>query len=176
MKKRILNFGLIAAAILMGINIISLLVMGDDPENFAIGEVIGYSTIILSMAVIYFAAKSYRDQDNEGKLSFGEGMKIGLGISCIGGIVFGLYNIWYLKIFDPEFMEKYFAYTSGLERGSEEFIEGLSKLEAQSGFWMSIGGQTVLMFLTVFLIGVVISIISSFILQRKESPTHLVNA
>ena len=166
MKKLIIKYGLIGAALVVGIPLLSTAITGTGPEGFEVGEIIGYSTIIIAMLLIIVAQVSYR-KEHDGLLSFGDAFKIGLGISAIGGLAFGLYNTVYVLIIDPEFNEKYFAYTMGLERGTPEFEQQFSALMNEGSFMYSVGGQALLMFLTVFLIGLVVSIIGGLILQRK---------
>lgn len=166
MKKLIIKFGLIGAALVVGIPLLSTAFTGLD--GFAVGELIGYSTIVVAMLFIIPAQVSYR-KEQDGLLSFGDAFKIGLGISTIGGLAFGLYNTVYVLIIDPEFNEKYFAYEMGLERGTAEFEKQYAALMEGGSFMYSVGGQAILMFLTVFLIGFVVSIIGGLILQRKQN-------
>ena len=169
MKKRILTTAAIGSALMVGIPFLSIFVMGTGPETFRIGEVIGYSTIIIAMALIFFAIRSFRDEENAGLLSFGEGMKIGTAIAALGGLAFGLYNLLYVLVIDPDFTEKYLAYTSGLEAGSPEVAAKVAEMKEAYGFWMTVEGQTITMFMTVFLIGFIITVISSLILQNKKT-------
>ncbi|MEO1216548.1 MAG: DUF4199 domain-containing protein [Bacteroidota bacterium] len=168
MKKRIFKTAAIGSALMVGIPLLSLIFIGTGPESFTIGEVIGYSTIFIAMALIFFAIRSFRDDENGGLLSFGEGMKIGTAIAALGGLAFGLYNLLYVLVIDPDFTEKYLAYTSGLETGSPEVAAKVVEMKEAYGFWMTVEGQTVTMFMTVFLIGFIITVISSIILQNKK--------
>lgn len=167
MKKLIIKFGLIGASLVVGIPLLSIAIVGLGPDSFAVGELIGYSTIVIAMLLIIVAQLSYRREQN-GLLSFGDAFKIGLGISTIGGVAFGLYNTVYVLFIDPEFNEKYFAYSKGLERGTPEFQAQYAAAQLGNDFMFSIGGQALLMFLTVFLIGFVVSIVGGLILQRKQ--------
>lgn len=168
MKKLIIKFGLIGAALVVGIPLLSIAFTGTGTDSFAVGEIIGYSTIVIAMLLIIVAQVSYR-KEQDGLLSFGDAFKIGLGISAIGGLAFGLYNTVYVLIIDPDFNEKYFAYSMGLERGTPEFEQQFAALMSEGSFMYSVGGQALLMFLTVFLIGFVVSIIGGLILQRKQN-------
>lgn len=166
MKKLIIKFGLIGASLIVGVPLLSIAIVGLGPDSFAVGELIGYSTIVIAMLLIIVAQLNYRKEQG-GQLSFGDAFKIGLGISTIGGLAFGLYNTVYVLFIDPEFNEKYFAYSMGLERGTPAFQQQYAEALSGNNFMFSIEGQALLMFLTVFLIGFVISIIGGLILQRK---------
>lgn len=167
MKKRIINTGLIASALVVGIPALSLLFTGTGKESFEVGEYIGYGTIIVAMALIFFAIRSFKVEENQGRLSFGEGMKMGTAIAAIGGLAFAIYNYVYVVWIDPDFMEAYISYSTGLEVGSEALKEHIATAYETDPFFMSLTGQSVLMFLTVFLIGFIITVISSLILKSS---------
>jgi len=167
MKKIFIKYGLIAGLIVVGVPVVLSLFTGFGPESFAIGEIIGYASIIVAMATVYFAMRQYRDNLNEGRLSFGRGLKIGTVISAIGGIAFAIYNVVFVTWIMPDFNEQYFAYSMGLEVGTPEFESQFAAMMESNGFMYSLLGGTILMFLTVFLIGFIISVISALILQSK---------
>jgi preprotein translocase subunit YajC len=168
MKKIIKKYGILAALICVGIPVLSSLIIGGESESYGIGEIVGYSSIVVAMSLVYFAMRNYRDKENNGQINFVEGMKIGSMISAIGGIAFAIYNLVFVTVIDPDFNEKYFAHQMDLERGSEEFQKEFAALMESGGFMYTIAGGTVLMFFTVFLIGFVISVISSLILKTNK--------
>lgn len=168
--KRILKiYSPYVVAIVVGVPVLSSLITGFGPESFGSGEIIGYSSMIVAMALIFFAVRNHRDKVNEGVISFGEGMKIGLSLSTVGGLAWGLYNFIFVTWIMPDFNEQYVAYAEGLEIGTPAFEAKYEALMNGSGSFMysPIGG-TILMFLTVFLIGFVISVISALVLQSKQ--------
>ena len=171
MKNLIKKYGLISALIVVGVPVISNLITGFNKESFAVGEIIGYTSMIVAMATVFVAMKHYRDNLNEGVMSFGQGFKLGLGISVIGGIAFALYNVVFVTWIMPDFNEQYFSYQTGLEMGTAEFESQYNAMLEENGFMFSLVGGTILMFITVFLIGFIESIIGALILQRKPQLT-----
>lgn len=167
MKNLIKKYGLISALIVVGVPVISNLITGYNKESFALGEIIGYTSMIVAMASVFVAMKHYRDNENHGNLSFGEGLKIGLGISVIGGLAFAIYNAVFVTWLMPDFNEQYFAYSTGLEIGSAEFDSQYATMMEENGFMFSLVGGSLLMFFTVFLIGFVESIIGAMVLKKK---------
>ena len=168
MKNIIKKYGLIGAVICVGVPLLSTLLIESGSEGYGIGEIVGYASIVVAMSLVYFAMRAYRDKENDGHINFGEGMKIGTVISAIGGVAFAAYNLIFVTIIDPDFNEKYFAYSAGLERGTEEFQKEFAAVMETGGFMYTIAGGTVLMFFTVFLIGFVLTVISSLVLKSKE--------
>jgi hypothetical protein len=168
MKKLVLKYGLISSAIVVGVPVISSLFIGFGPESFGKGEIIGYTSMIVAMATVYFAMRHYRDELNNGMLSFGQGLSIGSLISVMAGVAFAIYNVVFVTWIMPDFNEQYFAYSSGLEVGSTRFEMEYTNMMAENGFMFSTLGGTLLMFATVFLIGFVLSVISALIVQKKS--------
>jgi uncharacterized protein DUF4199 len=173
MKNIIKKYGLIAAMICVGFPVLSSLIVGDNPDSYDIGELVGYSSIVVAMSLVYFAMRTYRDKENNGKINFREGIKIGTFISAIGGVAFAIYNLVFVTLIDPDFNEKYFAYQMDLERGTEEFKMQFTELMETGGFMYSTTGGTILMFFTVFLIGLVLSVISSLVLKTDNTQSAL---
>ncbi len=173
MKNVLIRYGLISALILIGINVIFLLALGiPGPEDYKLGEIIGYSAIFVALVPVFFGIKHYRDEINGGVLSFWKGIGVGLAIAMVPSAAFAIYNLLYVKVIDPEFSEKYMQYTLDSARAdmsAAEFESYAAQLETQSAMLTDPLVQTVVMFLTVFLIGVVVAIASAIILRRDAS-------
>ena len=168
MKKLIIKFGLIGGLLMVGFGFVSVALVGTAEGGYALGEIIGYASILVAMLLIIVAQLNYRKEQG-GLLSFSEAFKIGLGISSIGGLAFGLYNAVYVLWIDPDFMRNYFAYTENIQITDPSFEAKYQVYPDSYGFFASTFGQSLLMFLTVFLIGFVISIIGGLFLQRKQT-------
>ena len=175
MKNILIKYGGFASAVVVGFPVLTGLLVGYGPDNFALSEVIGYTSIIVAMASVYFAMKHYRDNENAGAISFGQGMKIGLAISSVGGVAFALYNLVFVTWIMPDFNEQYYAYSSGNKVGTPQFETGYAELMETQGFMFSKLGGSPLMFATVFMIGLVISLISAMILQKKAAASAAKN-
>lgn len=142
-----------------------------ENHNWEIQEVLGYVTIILSLLFVYFGIKHWRDNYNSGYLSFGQGLKLGLLITVFPSIAFGLFTLLELLVLDPEFGNKYYAHVTEKIKAStppEKLQAALQKIESEKEMFSNPFFQFLLMFLTVFLIGIVITVISSLILQRRQ--------
>ena len=112
----------------------------------------------------------WRDNFNAGRLSFGEGFKLGTLITLFPSIAFGLFTLLQLNVLEPDFNNRYYAHYVQKVKAStppERIQETLQKLESEKEMFASPFMQFSIMFLTVFLIGIVITVISSLILQRS---------
>lgn len=144
----------------------TLLLFGTDPQYYDIGEVVGYSSIVISLLFIFFGLKEY--QKSNGGLSFWESLKIGMGISLFPAAFFGAYNVVYAQYIDPEFMTKYSQHAIDKLKDQNlsptELETAQATMQQQMEMFGGIEMQFLVMFFTVFIIGIVISIVSGTIL------------
>ena len=147
MKKTILRFGAYGLFFAM----ISFLVgLSFDITTNAI---LGYATIVVSLLFVYFGMRFFRDRQNDGKISFKQGMVIGLLISVLTAIGIAIADFIYTEIINPEFFMEYAEKVRAEDPYAE--IPDLNSFTA-----------ALFMFALVFTIGVIISLISSLILQQ----------
>ena len=168
MKKTIVKYGLyslLAAAVLF----LLALLLGQG-VSYSTQEVIGYTTMVVSLVFVFFGIKHYRDRVNEGKISFGKALLIGFLISLFAGVGFGIVDYIYTAWINPDFAQEYLAGVTAEMKANlpaDEYETAKAALEQQmeqyggSGFWAFI------MFVTVAMIGLIISVLSALILSRK---------
>lgn len=115
--------------------------------------------MFVPMAITYF-----RNKINSGALSFGNGMKIGLGVSLITSVVMFFYTMIFFIAVGDQFYEHY-----------KESVpaEELAAIEAQYAempeVFMEPWFQGIIMGVSVFLVGLIITLISSLILKRTPA-------
>ncbi len=152
MWKTIIRFGTYGF-ILALIIFLAALTIGKD-LSFDTQEVIGYLTMIASLSFIFFGIKYYRDHKSSGKIGFRRAVFIGLWISIFTGLGIAIADFIYLSFINPDFFEEYSA---------------IMRSEGHRGEIPDYGNgfMAVIMFLTVMVIGLIITLISSLILQRR---------
>ncbi|NCP63767.1 MAG: DUF4199 domain-containing protein [Paraglaciecola sp.] len=173
MFRSIWRFGLIYG-LALGIGFFaSHLWLGSAPENFSTGEVVGYSVIIISSLAIIFGVLEYKRDIAPLPLGFLRGVGIGCGISLIAAFIFALYNWVYLEYINPQFTATYIEYMQQQVNSSaataEEKQQQLSELASYGEMMASNVAQALVMFATVFVVGVVFSLASALLL-RSEKP------
>lgn len=117
-------------------------------------EAFGYATIVASLLFVYFGIRHFRDQQNNGKLSFKNGIVIGLLITVFTAIGIAIADYIYTAVLNPDFFAEY-AEKMKAEDPTVEIQEFTSTQGA------------VFMFAIVSMIGLIITLISALILQRK---------
>ena len=90
MKRIVLIFGSIAGVIVGGMFLATWPLHENGiltPEN---GMLVGYTTMVIGLSLIFFGVKSYRDNHLHGVISFGKALVLGLCISFVAAIIYAL--------------------------------------------------------------------------------------
>ncbi len=168
MKNIIIRYGIRSA-----ITICALALSGwffGQGLDYSIQEVIGYLGMVVSLLFVFFGIKHYRDKENNGIVAFGRALLIGVLITLIAALAFGILDVIYVKYINPDFMAEYYAHYVEQMKASlpeDEFKIKLAELESQKELFSNIFMNFFLMFATVMIVGFIISLISALILQRK---------
>lgn len=153
MKRTVIRFGtygLILAIFLF----LGGLYLGRNMD-FSTREVIGYLTITASLSVAFLGIKRFRDKENNGNVSFRNAMMIGLLISLFTAVGIAIADFIYTTVIHPDFFKEYTAMMR--EQGYKGEIPDYG-----SAF------MAFIMFLTVMIVSLIVSLISAFILQREN--------
>jgi len=161
MKNTVLRYGIYGAITISVLFLIAL--YAGKNLSFTAQEVIGYSTMVISLIFVFFGIKHYRDKENNGVVSFGKALAI------------GLLDVIYIKFINPDFTAEYYTTITEQMKSSlteAEFEIKIAELEAQKELFSSPLMNFLLMSFTVLIIGFIISLISGLILQRKPSTNN----
>lgn len=173
MSKKILIYGVTAGCILTGLFILShfLLLKDFSAEMWETGEIIGYSSMIIALTAIFFGVKAYRDKVNGGKITFGKAFMLGIGISGVASVIFGIYVYFLYTVIAPDLSGKMIeVYREKIKTSgqTQEIInKQLQEFDNEALMWNNPFLQSFVMLMTVFLLGAVISIITAVLLKKK---------
>lgn len=167
MKATVIKYGLRAFIIMFTFFLFAMVVAQQLP--YSTQELLGYAAMISALSVIYFAIKHYRDEVSNGQVSLGKGIGIGLIISAFSGLGSAIADILYTTVIAPDFVETFKQ--AELDRlkaalPPEEYEQAAAKLLEQVELMGSPFILALLMFVTVVIIGFIISLISAFLLRR----------
>lgn len=108
MKKIVLTFGLIAGALMGGFLALSFLIPG--AHDFDRGVIYGYASMVLSLLLIYFGVRQYRDAVAGGTVRFWKACQVGILIFLIAGTCYAItWDILYRTV-ASNFMAEYSAF------------------------------------------------------------------
>lgn len=168
MKNTIIKYGLYG--LVTGLIIFLASILFGKGLSYSTQEIIGYASMVASLSFVFFGIKHYRDRVNNGVLSLRKALIIGVLISALVGTGVGLADFVYTKIINPNFVAEYLETTLSTMESTlspEAFQIQKAELTKQMEDYGSSGFMAFLMFMTVVLIGFVMSLISGLILQRK---------
>ncbi|MDZ7649839.1 MAG: DUF4199 domain-containing protein [Cytophagales bacterium] len=90
MKKVILVYGSIAGVIVGAMFFVTAPFYDNGTLNFDNGMWVGYSSMVISLSLIFFGVKTYRDSYASGVVSFGKAFKIGILITVVASVIYAL--------------------------------------------------------------------------------------
>ncbi len=163
MKRFVIRYGLIGGCILIALGLFNWFFIA-RPLGYQASEFFGYLSMVVALLCIPLGIMYFRNKLNNGSVSFNQAFKIGLGITAITSVVMFFHSMLFFIIAGDDFLE---WSKTGLT--ATELEERQAQLDALPDFVMSPWFQGVLMALTVFLIGVIISLVSSFILKQSDA-------
>jgi hypothetical protein len=82
--------GLIAGVIVGVPMMAGMLLMKEHPPSQSMGMLIGYTTMLIALSMIFLAVKQQRDVAQGGVISFWKALGMGLAISVVAGIIYVL--------------------------------------------------------------------------------------
>lgn len=177
MKKTILVFGLLAGAVVSGLMGLTMLLAKGNPSHFEWGMVVGYASMLLAFTLIFFALRSYRERHRAGRLTFGEGFRIGLGIAVIASLAYTLTWAVLYKTAFPEYPREYTKYLIDKMRAEGKPAAEISaaqadldRMFADYDTWPVLLGYT---FLEIFPVGLVVALVCALVLKRKVAPVEV---
>ena len=112
LKKYISQYG----ALLGGISVVFGLMLFSMDMHYQNETSTTIVSLVLTLGVIVFAQYSYR-KDNEDFMSLSQGIKMGLGMGAVSGLINVAYFLVLSNVLDPEMMSK------ALEMGMNQFLD-----------------------------------------------------
>ncbi|NOT47366.1 MAG: DUF4199 domain-containing protein [Acidobacteria bacterium] len=106
MTRIVLIFGLISGVIVAALMWLMLAMMKLGFTSHSL--VLGYATMIIALSLVFFGIKSYRD-NNGGRITFLKGLQVGILISLISAVCYGISWEAYYRTGGSDFMQQYTA-------------------------------------------------------------------
>ncbi len=165
-KPVILNYGLLLGVATVLFSVAIYAVNGMSMERPLWQKVL---SIAIMIAAIILGIKKYKEFNN-GKLTLGQAMKTGLGISLIGGLIAGIYTYIFFAYVEPEFM------TQVMEIAQEKMMEQNpdmpdDQVEMAMSMSRKFSSPTAMLFFSVIgslIFGAIISVIGGLVMRKEE--------
>jgi hypothetical protein len=172
MRKIILIYGLIAGVITGGMLVVTMPLYESGALKIENGQWLGYTTMIIALSLVFFGIKSYRDQHNNGSITFGAALKIGLLITLVASIIYGLsWEVTYhtMKGDFITLMGEKRIEAMKKEGASEESIDKVKKeMEEFGQMYRNPIIRFAITLMEIAPVGIIISLLSAGLLRKKE--------
>lgn len=172
MKKVVLTYGLIAGAIFVTFMFGAWPLWKNGTISFENGELVGYTSMVIALSMVFFGIKSYRDNYLHGSITFGNALKVGGLITLVASLGYAVGWEFYFNLLAPDFMEKYAGFSIEKARSGGMAEVDLQKLIASMDSMKVWYKNPVLRFgmtlMEVLPVGIVIALVSAGILRRKD--------
>ena len=174
MKPVIFRYGIYATLAIVVLSAVHFFIVMPN-VSWANAEFAGYLTMILSMIFVFMGIRYYKNHVNNGFLSFGEGLKIGILIVLIPSVAFGFFDILYTEVLNPSWADQYYTQMEQKIRSTAaagEVEAKLKSLQKSREMFSNPVFQFLLMAATVFIIGLIATIISTLTLIKKKKTAN----
>jgi hypothetical protein len=173
MKRTVLIFGLISGAIAAAMMFATLPFV--YRIGFDKGLIVGYTTIILSLLLVFFGIRSYRENIGGGAITFGRAFAVGILITLISCICYVVaWEILYYN-FMPDFADKYSAYLLEKAKAAGATAEAIqAQMEEAKKLKQMLDNpllNAAATFIEPFPVGLIITLISALILRKRNKSS-----
>ena len=163
--KYALTYGLILGAI----SVAFLLMLYSLDMHYQGGPMVMGVSLLITIAVIAIGMVQFK-KDNGGFMSFGQGLKVGVGIGLIAGIIGIIFNQILAGVIDPEMMNKAMDYQKGLLMENPKMTP--AQIDAQMEMakkFSTTSMQIVFGLVYIVVSSFILSLIPALILKKKET-------
>ncbi len=174
MKKIVLVYGLIAGAILGAMFFITAPFWDNGMLTFDNAMYVGYGTMVVSLSLVFFGVKSYRDNYKKGAITFGQGFKVGILITLIACLLYALsWEVAYHTVSKGFTVEMSKHYAEEIKKNAKNEVELKEKLEKSRKEMELYDNSFIFRFVLTFLVevfpvGLVITLITALLLKNKN--------
>lgn len=166
-KSIILNYGLYLGVL----SVIASLIKYATGNLYVIEFYSAIVGIVLLIVFVILGIRKFKS-DNNGFLTFGEGAKVGLGVTLIATLIIIAYSVLLATVIEPDFITNtieaqkvMFADSFGMTEGQ---IEEATKNSADNFFLSMAGG----ILIWNFFVGGVTSLIAAAVMKQSEEETY----
>ena len=174
MKKTVLTFGLISGAV-SSLLMMLLMIFLVDKIGFDKAIIVGYTTIVVSLLLVPFGIRSYRENVGGGSITFGRAFTVGILITLISCVCYVV--VWLIAYYNfmPDFVEKYAAFMVEKARASGASQQAIAATVQEMNSMKTMLDNPLMnaaiTFTEPFPVGLLVTLISAAILRKKPGPS-----
>lgn len=172
MKKIIWTYGLIAGAIVAALLFASMPLWENGTLTFDNGEVVGYTTMIISLSLVFFGVKTCRDHHFNGTISFWQAVKVGILITAIAAVMYALaWEICYQTVasdFTEKMSEHYLEKMKSATNDQAAVEAAVEQMQSFKEWYKNPVLRFGITIMEILPVGIVITLLSAALLRKKE--------
>ncbi|MEM1220901.1 MAG: DUF4199 domain-containing protein [Bacteroidota bacterium] len=161
-----LRYGGIASVLFIIITVVLELVGVYNPIEQKGTTIVTVLSIAFYAGAIYMATQNHRDQNLGGFMTYGQAFGTGFQVALVMALISGVYLLLQVMLIDPEMIDKMKIVQEGILE--EQGMSADQIASANLDFFMSPGPLFIFGVLGNLVFGVLISLITSAILQKRH--------
>jgi Protein of unknown function (DUF4199) len=174
MRKVTLTFGLLAGAIISVFMVIGI-ALWEKTGKITANELIGYATMVIALAMIFFGIKSYRDNYQSGVIRFWKGFQVGMLIALIASLMYAITWETFIHV-RPAGYQAFIDYyvecqiNKKKEKGASaaEIDQEVKKMDDFKRLYGNPAIRFGMTLMEILPVGIIITLISAAVLRKKE--------
>lgn len=166
-KSIMLNYGLVLGVI----SVIANLAMYATGNLITLGWAAGIVSFIAMIVIIVLGIKKFKLENNN-LLSFGQAVKVGIGIALISAVVGIIYNLIFLNFIEPDFQNQVLEVQRQAWENSEMTSEQIQQAEDMASAFSGPAITSAFSILAAAFFGFIISAIAGAIMKRSEEDGY----
>ncbi len=170
MLRYSLIFGGIIGVLVIALMTVTLFVLGPDAGGTT--EALGYATMLAILSLLFVGIKRYRDVEQGGVISFKTGAAMGTGIAVIAAIIYAISWEVVLVATDFAFIESYsqsmIAAIKAEGLAAAEEATKIAEIKDNMEMYRNPFFRIPVTFIEIFPVGLVVALISAFILKNPK--------
>lgn len=170
MNRIIRVYGLISGGIAAVLMVLAMCF--HEQIGFDKGMFVGYTGMIISLSMIFFAIQSYKKNTDRQTLSFKESFKIGIGITIISAACYSIAWMIFSHFYMSDYMQQYVNYELDKMRKAgasaaqiNEYLDSANKMEHM---YKNPAMRFLMVMLEPLPVGLLMTLIASFISMYKH--------
>lgn len=171
MRKIVITYGIISGIIGIGLMLINMSLLGKS-DDFSKGMIYGYAAIILSFVLVFFGIRAYRDKIGGGHITFGKAFGVGILIALVSSLIYVIVWLIINQFMFTDFVDRYADWQINKMKEAGESAEEIAKAQAEMDDYKEMIKNPLIKALVTFTepfpVGLLITLISSFILRRRK--------
>lgn len=172
MKKIVITYGLIAGVILGAMFFVTAPLYDKGIVNFDNGMLIGYTTMVVALSLVFFGVKSYRDNQRNGAITFGKAFQVGILITLLASVCYALsWEVAYHTVskgYSEKFTGHYIEKVKKEGKTEAEVNTAIKEMEEFKAVYENSFIRFAMTLMEILPVGLIITLISAALLRKKE--------